>query len=396
MPFYHDEKTDTHYFKINYKDENGQYKQLLRRGFKSIKEVKAAMAKAETEINEGKFVKESKVLYEDYMKDWLEDKKRNIKKGTWVVYSNLVNNHILPIRENEAGKKVGLSGYTLGKIKARHIKDLLHYLHDNHSLSDENIQKCYGIIKDSLKAARTEGLVSDNQAELVKRPTARKKEMQVWTMEQAQQFLKGATSDQLYTVFLLALTAGMRQGELLGLRKKDVDKESNIISVTQILTHDGKGFDFGAKTLSGVRPIRLDSETMAALQRHIMKSKQKQMEYADVFEDNGLVFCTKTGKPISPRNVNRSFERIVNTINEELQRKRDMGMDVGPDLPKIRFHDLRHTHVTFLIKNRETPQAIAERLGWSDTRMIDNYAHIRPDIQMDVAETFGRSFYSTN
>lgn len=191
MPHYFDEKTNSHYFKINYKDESGQYKQLLRRGFKTIKEVKAAMAKAETEINEGKFVKESKILYEDFMRDWLEDKKRNIKKGTWIMYSSLVNNHILPIRVNAAGKKVGLSGFTLGKIKARHIKDLLHHLHDSQALSDENIQKCYSIIKDSLKIARTEGLVSDNQAELVKRPTKRKKEMQVWTLEQSQQFLRG-------------------------------------------------------------------------------------------------------------------------------------------------------------------------------------------------------------
>ena len=60
----------------------------------------------------------------------------------------------------------------------------------------------------------------------------------------------------------------------------------------------------------------------------------------------------------------------------------------------IRFHDLRHTHVTFLLKNRETPQAIAKRLGWADTRMIDKYAYILPDIQKEVADSFGKAFYS--
>ena len=97
--------------------------------------------------------------------------------------------------------------------------------------------------------------ISDNPAELVKRPTARKKEMTVWSLEESQQFLKAAEADPLHIVFLLALTTGMRQGEILGLRWKDVDKDNRILSVTQILTHDGKEFDAGAKTLSGQRPI---------------------------------------------------------------------------------------------------------------------------------------------
>lgn len=377
MPWYEDEKTKTYYFKINYKDADGKYKQVLRRGFKSQREVKAAMAKMENEINEGTYIKPSNTLYKDFMMDWIEDKKPSLKRRTWENYSGLVKNHILPMRKNSKGKTVGLGDLVIDKITPRHIQDLYNHLVETKTLSDENIQKCHAIIKDSLRLAKTWKMIGDNPAELVKRPAARKKEMQVWSLEEAQQFLKASERDPLYIVFLLALTTGMRQGEILGLRWKDVDKENLIISVTQILTHDGKGFEAGAKTVSGQRPIRVDENTMKALENHRKKALEKRIENADVFEDKDLVVHTKFGGPVSPRNTIRSFKRLIDKAG----------------VKEIRFHDLRHTHVTFLIKNRETPQAIAERMGWSDTRMIDKYAHIRPDIQEDVADTFGKTFY---
>ncbi|NIK75826.1 integrase [Paenibacillus castaneae] len=316
----------------------------------------------------------------------MNDKKMNVKPQTLKNYESLVNNHILPV----------LGSIDLAKMTPRDIQNLYNSVHESGRLSDENIQKCHTIINESMKKALTWDMINKNPAALIDRPKARKKEMQVWSLEEAKQFLDATVRDRLHIVFLLALTTGMRQGEILGLRWKDVDFQNRIVSITQILNHDGKGFDVGAKTLSGQRPIRVDKETMDALAKHQKKSREERMKYADVYQDHGLVISTRFGGPVSPRNVNRTFERIVIGINERLEERRKAGEVVEDDLKKIRFHDLRHTHVTMLIKNRETPQAIAERLGWSDTRMIDNYAHIRPDIQEDVADSFGKAFYGSN
>ncbi len=377
MPFYKDEKTGTYYFKINYKD-NGKYKQILRRGFKGIREVKAAMVEIENQINKGTFIKPSTMLYRDFIEDWMEDKKINIKPSTWKNYANLVKNHILPMRKNYKEKEVGLGDKEIGNMTFRHIQDLINHMFKTSELSDENIQKCYALIKESLKQAKVEKKISENPAEFVKRPTSRKKEMKVWSLEEAHKFLKTAKENRYYIVFLLALTTGMRQGEILGLRWQDVDFERRIVSVTQILTHDGKGFESGAKTKAGSRPIKVDVETMKELSDHLRKSKEEKMANRSIYQDNGLVACTSLGTPVSPRNINRSFHRLIEKAN----------------VTKIRFHDLRHTHATFLIKNRETPQSIADRMGWADTRMIDKYAHIRPDIQEDTADMFGKTFYN--
>ncbi|WP_138751821.1 site-specific integrase [Paenibacillus sinopodophylli] len=385
MPVMKNDATGNWDFKINYKDKNGEYKQKMRRGFRTQKEAKAAMAEMENDLNKNTFFEPSKTSFNDFMRDFLNDKKLQVKPQTLTTYTALINNHILPF----------LGEFKLSELTPRLIQNLYNRLFENGELSDENIQKCHTLINAAMKKAVTWDMIQKNPTSIVPRPKARKKEMQVWSLEESKQFLEAAAEDPLAIVFVLALTTGMRQGEILGLRWKDVDFDNRIISITQILNHDGKGFDVGAKTLSGQRPIKVDTETMNALNKHRIKQREGRMKYADVFEDNGLVVCTRFGSPVSPRNLNRTFDRIVETLNEKLVEARAKWGYTGEDLKKIRFHDMRHSHVTFLIKNRETPQAIAERLGWSDTRMIDNYAHIRPDIQEDVADTFGKAFYGT-
>lgn len=367
MPFYEDEKTKTFYFIVNY-TENGKHKQIKRRGFKTKKEVKAAMAEMENSINKGERFEASKALYSDFMTDFLKDKKANVKRRTLETYSGLVNNHIIP----------ALGHLEISKIIPRDIQNFYNDLNESGRLSGENIQKCHTIINESLKKALAWDMIQKNPATLVDRPKAQKKEMQVWTLEESHQFLRAARDDMYYMVFLLAITTGMRQGEILGLRWKDVDFQRKTISVTQILSHDGKEFQVGAKTVSGSRPIRVDAETMDALRKHQARMKEVKFENQLVYKDHGLVVATSLGTPVSPRNISRSFDRLIEKA----------------EVKKIRFHDLRHTHVTFLLKNRETPQAIAERMGWSDTRMIDNYAHILPDMQEDTADMFGKAFYN--
>ncbi|MGG1618214.1 tyrosine-type recombinase/integrase [Paenibacillus sp. NRS-1781] len=367
MPVYKNDETGKWDFKVNYK-ENGKYKQKMRRGFRTQKEAKAAMSEMENDLNKGTFIEQSKTLYKDFMESFLNDKKMHVKRGTMTTYSSMINNHILP----------ALGHLAISSITPRHIQDFYNDLHSNGKLSDENIQKCHTIINESMKKAASWEMISKNPVSLVERPKARKKEMQVWTLEQAHAFLEASKDDMYYIVFLLALTTGMRKGEILGLRWKDVDFDKRTISITQIMSSDGKDFQVGAKTISGSRLIRVDSETMEALRLHKIRTNEKKMSNKLVYTDLGLVVSTSLGTPVSPRNISRTFDRII----------------ANSKLKKIRFHDLRHSHVTFLIKNRETPQVIAERMGWSDTRMIDNYAHILPDIQEDTADLFGKSFYN--
>jgi integrase len=97
-----------------------------------------------------------------------------------------------------------------------------------------------------------------------------------------------------------------------------------------------------------------------------------------LYTDNGLVFCTSVGTPLIPRNLKRTFYRLVE--NAEVKR--------------IRFHDLRHSHATILLKENVNPKIVVERLGWANINMMDRYAHVHPNMQRDTANNFGKIFFA--
>ncbi|MDF9414341.1 hypothetical protein E1B06_22245 [Brevibacillus laterosporus] len=112
--------------------------------------------------------------------------------------------------------------------------------------------------------------------------------------------------------FSFSPSLGMRQGEFIGLRWKGINLENGIISITQTLSHDGKEVQIGAKTNSGNRTIAIDAETVKEMRKVEKRYKAEKLK-ADpgMYEDNGLVICTIVGNPVTPRNLMRSFYRLI-------------------------------------------------------------------------------------
>ncbi|MFG0211902.1 tyrosine-type recombinase/integrase [Brevibacillus porteri] len=355
------------YFTIEI-DENGKRKRIKRRGFKTKKDAEAAQRDLLNELGQGLNLNASKTIYRDFMTDWLRDKKTKVKSRTLETYAGLVNNHILP----------ALGDLPLADITPRHIQNLYNELHESERLSGENIQKVHTIINESLNKAASWDMIIKNPAAVVDRPKAETKEMMYWTDEEAHRLLGVAKEDRYYYAILLAVTTGMRQGEILGLRWQDLDLKNRTLSVRQILNHDGKTLEPGAKTASGIRSIGIDKVTAIELEKLRHRTKEEKMANRDIYEDNDLVICTQLGTPVSPRNINRTFYRLTEKAG----------------LKRIRFHDLRHTHVVMLLKMRENNKRIAERMGWSSVKMLDRYSHITPHMQKETADAFGEMFFS--
>lgn len=342
-------------------------KRIKRRGFKRQKDAEAAEREMKNQLDGGLDLNASRILYRDFMSDHLRDKRTSVKEATLKMYTALVNNHILPV----------LGDIPLADIKPRHIQNLYNELFESGRLSDENIQKVHTLINESLNKAAAHDMILKNPALAVKRPKAERKEMLYWNEEEAHRFLEVAKDDRYYFAFLLALTTGMRQGEILGLRWEDVDLDRRTISVVQILSHDGKTFQAGAKTQAGSRSIGIDIQTVTALRTLKHRTNKEKIGNKNMYTDHDLVICTSVGTPVTPRNLSRSFSRIIEKAG------------VKP----IRFHDLRHTHVVMLLKARENNKRIAERMGWASVKMIDRYAHIMPNMQQETADLFGSVFF---
>jgi integrase len=266
----------------------------------------------------------------------------------------------------------------LSKLTPMMIQQLYNNLTNEGKLASENIQKVHTLINDALKKAAAWKMIAENPASRVERPKATKSEIQVWDKHEAKHFLQVAMESRYYIAFLLALTTGMRQGEILGVRWKDIDLDNGILYVIQTLDHSGKHLTASTKTKAGKRNISLPDETIFALKKHMRLVAADKRAADRLYKDHDLVVCTSIGTPTSPRNLCRSFYNLIKKAK----------------IKRIRFHDMRHTHATLLLLQDVHPKIVSERLGHANVRItLDTYSHLLPSMQKDTAKNFGRFLF---
>jgi integrase len=208
-------------------------------------------------------------------------------------------------------------------------------------------------------------VVPRNVTEVVKAPRPTPKEMHPLSPEEARRLLKVAHGDRLKALFMLALTTGMRRGELLGLKWSDVDLKNATVSIRRTLTrtYNGKRVALGKTRKSG-RTIRLTARAVDTLKAHRKRQLEEMMKFTGLWEDSGLVFATETGTLINPSNLRRrSFAPLLKKAG----------------LPHIRCHDLRHTCATLLLSQDTHPKFVQELLGHATIAItLDTYSHVMP------------------
>jgi integrase len=333
--------------------------------FRLQKEAEEEYNRVKYEIQQGIYVEPSKLLFSDYFKEWLTNKHHSISPQTAEMYAAHGKNHILP----------SLGNIPFSKLTALHIQRFITQL-INKGLSNSTVDRIYSIVNSCLNNAVKKDLIHKNVAAQVDKPKVTHKEMKVWDEQEVRKFLKIARNEEsrLYIAFHLALLTGMRQGEILGLRWYDVDFDNSNVIVRQTLSHNGKTLKSGGKSKNSVRSIAIDGTTLNELKKHQRFINQEKMQLGEQYEDNDLVVCTSKGTLMSPRNLNRTWYRLLDKS----------------ELPKIRFHDLRHSHASLLMKLDQHPKIVQERLGHSSIRItLDTYSHIMPNMQHDAAQKLG-------
>lgn len=393
MPVYKDEskKKNKYWYEFEAgKKPNGKRNVIRKKGFFTEKEAKTAMVKAESEYYEGTYIDPSKTLFGVYLLDqWLPIKP--LAESTKDMYDSYIRNHILGTMIAET---------PLANLTIIMIQDFVQMLKEKKiiigkntpketSLSPNTIKKIYSIINTSLNDAVTMKKIKENPAKkIINKPATQKTKSTVWNQAQIRRFVESAEGKSRYSlVFRFTLMTGLRQAEVLGLRWKDVNFEQCIVRIQQTLTHDGKTLKDGAKSDSSVRPVKLDSKTMNALMKHynMQQLERKQFETkvtekkADgksyfngrEYRDHDLVFPTLLGTPCTPRNLSRAYTNLLKDI----------------DVPKITFHELRHTQATLLLTKNVHPKIVSERLGHSSVKItLDTYSHMLPEMQDAAAD----------
>jgi integrase len=233
----------------------------------------------------------------------------------------------------------------------------------------------------ALKDAMLMGLIQRNVAELVRAPRRSAREMKTLSEEQATLFLKATEHDRFAALFVLALTTGMREGELLGLRWQDINFERATVQVQlNVQEKDGRFALAELKTAYSRRNIGLSRIAIAALRQHKAQQDSQRSRLGQAWVGQLDLVCPNSvgGLMIPDNMVKRSFKPLL----------------ANAGLPEIRFHDLRPTAATLLLSRGVHPKVVSEMLGHADISItLRIYAHVTPHMQQAAVVVMDALFY---
>jgi len=298
----------------------------------------------------------------DYLASWLETARPSLRARTWLRYEQYVRLHAIP----------WIGQVSLARLTPQHLQRLYGDRQEA-GLSAMSVRHLHAVLHRALQQATRWGLVARNVADLVTPPRAAHHEMQTLSPEQARGFLRAVEEDRYEALFTLALTSGMRQGELLALNWEHVDLDGGTVQVRGTLQRTSDGLAIAEpKTASSRRQVVLTTQAIGQLRRHWVAQAQERLRLGAAWEDTGLVFANEIGRPVEAGNVvNRHFLPALRRA----------------DLPRIRFHDLRHTAATLLLSEGIHPKIVSEMLGHSQIAVtLDLYSHVTPTMQQAAAE----------
>jgi integrase len=314
-------------------------------------EMRAKVRKALENRDKGIAYDSENLSVENYMDRWLESIRDQVRPGTFKPYEAITRLHIKPTLGNTKLDK--LNALQLETLYRQKLKA---------GLSSRRVRYIHVTIRKALKDAVRLQLLSRNVADAAIPPRPVKHEIKPLTQEQMRALLDAARGDNLEALYVLAITTGMRQGELLGLQWKDIDLDAGTLRVNRSV-YDG--LISPPKTSAGRRTIRLSKLAVAALRQHRLNTaKQRISEW---------VFPNARGATIGHQNLhNRSWKPLLKRAG----------------LPhSTRFHDLRHSCISLLLARGVPVKVVSEMAGHADVSItLSVYGHLLPDMQGTAAD----------
>jgi integrase len=327
------------------------------------------------EIETGSYVEPSRETVGQFLERWLRDyvEVTISRPSTRRSYKMITERHVIP----ELGH-LSLQRLTPVLVQQYYAEQLKNGRVDaqgkklGRPLARNTVAHHHAVLHEALDHAVKWGLVGRNVTDAVDPPTIKRVEMKTWTPEQAKQFLAVSESTRYYAALLLALTTGMRAGELFGLRWQDVDFDAGTLAIRQTLEKSGPNPRFGTpKTAKSRRVVSISPQVVEAMRKQKVKQNEERLALGTAWYDFELCFTVFDGKPLRTGNFRRDvFDPTIKKAG----------------VPRIRFHDMRHSCATLLLGAGVHPKVVSERLGHAGMGItLDTYSHVLPTMQREAA-----------
>ncbi len=323
---------------------------------KSTKEMaEKALPDILRKVYSGSFTDCKDVTVKDYMKEWLEYKRKDVKYNTWRQYDYASRLYIVP----------AIGKIKLDKLRPPHIRKLHEYCF-KHDVSKSTVTRTHATIRSALSYAVEMEMIPRNVAKLVSAPGENEFNIEPLSESEFTEYFHIFKDENIFMHFLISVATGLREGEICALRWKDIDTDKMLISVKHTLVRvkedkniPGKLTLTPAKTKKSVDEIPIPDELVKYLRKHKVKQAQAKLIMGQDYTDEDYVCAWEDGRPFDPSYVSKKFNKVIKKHG----------------LRKVRFHDLRHTFGTILVNKGVPLPTVQSMLRHSDRRTTERYTH---------------------
>lgn len=363
------------------RDANGIRRYMNKTIKGNKKDAETYLSKTATAISTGTFVETTPLTVDGYLDKWLlTAAQRRVTERTFQSYQWLLKSYVRP----------AIGDKRLSDLRPIDIQSLYNHmssakLKENEEpkpattyglgLSARSVRYTHSVLSSALKQAVRWNMLARNPCEMVELPRQARREMLAFSPEEAGRFLNAAVEDAHGTLFAFALTTGMRPEEYLALKWSDMDLQKGTATVVRTLIwRKGGEWYFGEpKTARSRRTVPLPASILSALLEHKRRQGAERLKAGANYQNNGLVFAMRDGRPILLRTLDRLH------FKPTLKRAE---LSSG-----FRLYDLRHSCATLLLSANEHPKVVSERLGHANIILtLDTYSHVLPSMQQAASE----------
>jgi integrase len=320
-----------------------------------------------SELQRGIYLEPNKTTVAQFLDKWLVDVKPRVSPKTHERYQQVCHKNIVPL----------LGAVMLPKLKPAQISDAYTKAlakgrrHGEGGLSPRTVHHMHVILKGALAQAVKWELLVRNPAEAVDAPKVAHTAMQTYNLAQTAELIETARGERIFVPTMLAVLCGLRRGEIAALRWGNVDLVSGQLAVVQSAEQTRAGVRYKEPKSGRARTVALSGTVVAELKAHRIQQAQQLLIVGKRLSDEDFVVAQADGSPLRPHSLGQEWVRFLAR---------------NANLPRIRFHDLRHAHATHLLASGVHPKVASERLGHSKVGItLDLYSHVLPNMQIDAA-----------
>jgi len=319
-------------------------------------------AQGETELRSGST--------QDYLGGWLAHARCRVRARTYQGYEGLIRLYALP----------SIGELPLEDVRPLHLQSLYASLMNDRvpPISAGTVLNLHLVLTQAFGQAVRWGLLDRSPVTGAQPPRPRRPEPAVVDAELATRILAAARGQAIELPVAIAIATGMRRGEILGLRWRDLDEDLSVAHVRRTLQSTKAGAVFeDPKTRRSRRAVALPRFLHPYLSHQREDQDRRRAELGERWQETDLVVDAGDGAAVSPVNLSSVWPRFLRRAG----------------LPHVRFHDLRHGHATLMLMRGVHPKVVSERLGHSSIGItLDTYSHVLPGMQAEAAQAFDALF----